>query len=50
MVAEENPYEFGDASTDIGLDEEVPEGCEHGSDAVIVDGKAVSYRSYRTED
>lgn len=48
MEYDDNPYEFGDATTDGGLDKETPEGCENGGDAVIVDGEAVSYRSYRS--
>ena len=48
MEYDDNPYEFGDATTDGGLDSETPDGCENGGDSVIVDGEAVSYRSYES--
>lgn len=49
MVYNDSPYEFGDITTDGGLgDEEHPEGCENGTDAVIVDGDAMSFRSYKS--
>lgn len=48
MHHEDSPYEFGDITTDGGLGEDdPPEGCENGTDAVIVDGSAMTYRSYK---
>ena len=49
MEYNDDPYEFGDATTDGGLSEETPDGCENGGDAVIVDGEARSYRRYRSD-
>lgn len=46
MVEHGTPYEFGDTSTDGGLDEDAPDGCEEGTDLVVVDGDAMSFRSY----
>ncbi|MFC7175581.1 hypothetical protein [Halosegnis marinus] len=51
MEFTDDPYEYGDATTDGGLGgDDTPEGCENGGDAVIVDGTAVSYRSYKGRD
>lgn len=48
MVRDDSPYEFGDITIDGGLGEdEPPEGCENGTDAVIVDGDAMTFRTYR---
>jgi hypothetical protein len=50
MELHDDPYEYGDMTTDGGLaGDSPPEGCENGGDAVIVDGDAMSYRSYQTE-
>ena len=51
MEFTDDPYEYGDASTDGGLgDDDAPEGCENGGDPVIVDGETVSYRSYQRHE
>lgn len=48
MELNDNPYEYGDTTTDGGLgSDDIPDGCENGGDAVIVDGDAMSYRSYK---
>lgn len=47
MELHDDPYEYGDMTTNGGLDDDAPDGCENGADAVIVDGDAMSYRSYR---
>lgn len=46
MVRHDTPYEFGDITTDGGLDADAPDGCENGTDVVVVDGDAMSFRSY----
>lgn len=47
----DSPYEFGDATTDGGLSDGLPEGQEHGTDMVVVDGNLMTFRSYeRTEE
>lgn len=47
---DDDPYEFGDITTDGGLgDDDPPDGVAEGTDTVIVDGTAVSYRRYRTD-
>ncbi len=47
MEFDDSAYDYGGIDTDGGLgDDEPPEGCEHGTDAVIVDGDAMTYRSY----
>lgn len=46
MVEHDTPYEFGDITIDGGLEDEVPNGCENGTDVVVVDGDAMSFRSY----
>lgn len=48
MELADSPYEFGDTTTDGGLgSDDPPDGCEEGADAVIVDGDAMTYRSYK---
>lgn len=47
LPGDDNPYEFGDITTDAGLTDEPPDGTSEGADTVIVDGIAQSYRSYR---
>jgi hypothetical protein len=50
-MQEDSPYEYGDITTDGGLgDDEPPEGCENGTDAVIVDGDAMTFRNYQKTD
>ena len=46
----DSPYEFGDATTDGGLVDGPPEGQEHGTDMVVVDGDLMSYRSYERSE
>ncbi|WP_435194450.1 hypothetical protein [Natronomonas sp. EA1] len=47
MVERNSPYEYGDITTDGGLgSDDPPEDHEDGTDTVIVDGSAMSYRSY----
>jgi len=50
MESTENPYEYGDETADSGLDDVTPDGCKNGGDAVIVEGDAVSYRSYQARN
>lgn len=51
MVEHDVPYEFGDVTTDGGLGgDEPPAGHENGSDTVIVNGEARSFRSYLAAD
>ncbi|MDZ7745614.1 MAG: hypothetical protein U5K28_03475 [Halobacteriales archaeon] len=50
MEMTDNPYEYGDEQMDSGLEGAAPEGCENGGDAVIVDGDAISYRSYQARN
>lgn len=45
-MEDDSPYEFGDAPTDGGLGDGPPEGQEHGSDMVVVDGDLMTYRRY----
>ncbi|CAI49477.1 uncharacterized protein NP_2772A [Natronomonas pharaonis DSM 2160] len=45
MVENHTPYEYGDADI-AAIGEEPPHERQHGSDMVIVDGAAMSYRSY----
>lgn len=50
MELNDNPYEYGDTTTDGGLgSDDIPDGCKNGGDAVIVDGDAMSYRSYKRD-
>lgn len=47
MARDHTPYEYGDADTDGGLDDgDPPKEHESGVDTVIVDGDAMTYRSY----
>ena len=48
MVEHTTPYQYGDERGDGGLDAE-PES-DHGTETVIVDGSAMSYRSYQRHD
>lgn len=45
MVRHSTPYVYGDERGDGGLDAD-PES-DHGTETVIVDGSAMSYRSYQ---
>lgn len=47
---DDDPYEFGDITTDAGLADDPPDGMSEGADTVIVDGVARSYRSYRNSE
>ena len=47
MAEHTNPYVFGDERGDGGL--EVEPASDHGTETVIVDGDAMSYRSYRND-
>lgn len=50
MRSDHTPYDYGDAETEA-LGEDLPHEQRHGTDTVIVDGSAMSYRSYtRTEE
>lgn len=50
MRSDHTPYDYGDAETEA-LGEDPPHERQHGMDTVIVDGSAMSYRSYtRTEE
>jgi hypothetical protein len=48
MSRHTTPYVFGDERGDGGLEAE-PES-EHGTETVIVDGDAMSYRSYKAHE
>jgi len=48
MTEHTNPYVFGDETGDGGL--EVDPESDHGTETVIVDGDAMSYRSYQKHD
>lgn len=50
LPEDDDPYEFGDITTDAGLTDEPPDGAREGADTVIVDGIARSYRSYRKSE
>lgn len=51
MTRQDDPYEYGDITTDGGLgDDDPPQGAAEGTDTVIVDGEAVTYRRYRRQD
>lgn len=45
MVNDHTPYEYGDADTKA-IDDGPPPESSHGTDTVIVDGSAMSYRWY----
>ena len=45
MRPNHTPYDYGDAETEA-LGEDPPHERQHGLDTVIVDGSAMSYRSY----
>lgn len=45
MVKSDIPYEYGDADIEA-VGEDPPYEQQHGTDMVIVDGSAMSYRSY----
>jgi hypothetical protein len=45
MVETHTPYEYGDANIEA-IGEGPPHEQQHGSDMVIVEGSAMSYRSY----
>lgn len=48
MRSDHTPYDYGDAETEP-LGEDPPHELQHGLDTVIVDGSAMSYRSYTRE-
>ncbi|WP_254822643.1 hypothetical protein [Haloglomus halophilum] len=48
MAEHSNPYVFGDEAGDGGL--EVDPESDHGTETVIVDGDAMSYRSYQKHE
>lgn len=51
MTLHDDPYEFGDVTTDGGLgDDDPPEGTAEGVDTVIVDGEVRSYRRYKLRE
>ncbi|WP_299236805.1 hypothetical protein [Natronomonas sp.] len=45
MVQSHTPYEYGDADLEA-ISEGPPHERQHGTDTVIVEGSAMSYRSY----
>lgn len=45
MARNHTPYDYGDAETEA-IGESPPHERQHGSEMVIVDGSAMSYRSY----
>lgn len=49
MVNEHTPYDYGDAETEAVGEDPVHER-QHGLDTVIVDGSAMSYRSYTSDE
>ncbi|MFQ3318102.1 MAG: hypothetical protein ACI8UR_002369 [Natronomonas sp.] len=49
MVNQHTPYDYGDAETEAIGDDPAHER-QHGLDTVIVDGAAMSYRSYASEE
>lgn len=50
MFDDHTPYDYGDAETEA-VGEGPAHERQHGMDTVIVDGSAMSYRSYtRTEE
>lgn len=48
MTEHTTPYVFGDEAADGGMDVELE--SEHGTETVIVDGDAMSYRSYQRHE
>lgn len=48
MSEHTTPYVFGDERGDGGLEAELE--SEHGTETVIVDGDAMSYRSYQRHE
>lgn len=48
MSEHTNPYVFGDERGDGGMETELD--SEHGTETVIVDGDAMSYRSYQRHE
>jgi hypothetical protein len=49
MVETYTPYEYGDAEIEA-VGEDPPHEQQHGTDMVIVDGSAMSYRSYTSAE
>jgi len=45
MVQHDIPYEYGDADLEA-VGEDPPHERQHGAEMVIVEGSAMSYRSY----
>jgi hypothetical protein len=45
MRPNHTPYDYGDAETEA-IGDDPPHEQQHGLDTVIVDGSAMSYRSY----
>lgn len=45
MRNDHTPYEYGDAETEA-IGESPPHERQHGTDMVIVEGSAMSYRCY----
>ena len=49
MVETYTPYTYGDADIEA-VGEDPPHEQQHGTDMVIVDGSAMSYRSYTSAE
>lgn len=49
MVENHTPYDYGDADTEAIGDDPAHEQ-QHGLDTVIVDGAAMSYRRYTSDE
>lgn len=49
MVQINTPYEYGDIDMEA-LGEDPPHERQHGTDTVIVDGSAMSYRRYTSAE